>query len=301
MARILRIFDLSSYAHAGNVNKRAFMDGPIVELTTGYTQRNIPAGGISLLFKQLYYFMGECDMVFCADRNPTIKKEMYPRYKESRTHARDVLIQKEVMERVLKACGFTVLYEEGYEADDFIYSLVQKCKNQYDHIYVHAGDSDLYLLVDDNVSIAQTHSKTKEVNLDNYSYVIKKNNFTPYNMLSFLKVLNGDASDDIPPMDSTRAQQILDIFDTDFYRPKMGDKKFMRATLEFAAPDILPQFDLVYPLDVAVPDEFGCGDKQLVKEFGYAMKNKLFDFVSSLSPRVNEEINRMAEDGLYLD
>ena len=301
MSRILRVFDLSSYCHAGNVNKRAFFDGPIVELASGYTQRNVPAGGVSLLFNQLYYYMGECDMVFCADRNPTIKKGMYPQYKESRAHARDIEIQKEVMERVLALCGFTVLYEEGYEADDFIYSVVTKMKDQYDHVYIHTGDSDLYFLVSDNVSIAKTHSRTKEVTMENYSYMFKKGKFTPYNMITFMKVLNGDASDDIPAMPVEKAQPLLDMFDSDFYRVRMGDKNFMRASIEFAAPWALPQFDLVYPLDTPVPEELGYGDKQLVREFGYAMKNKLFDGNVRVYSTVEAAINQMAEDGLYID
>lgn len=301
MSRILRVFDLSSYCHAGNVNKRAFFDGPIVELASGYTQRNVPAGGVSLLFNQLYYYMGECDMVFCADRNPTIKKGMYPQYKESRAHARDIEIQKEVMERVLALCGFTVLYEEGYEADDFIYSVVTKMKDQYDHVYIHTGDSDLYFLVSDNVSIAKTHSRTKEVTMENYSYMFKKGKFTPYNMITFMKVLNGDTSDDIPAMPVEKAQPLLDMFDSDFYRVRMGDKNFMRASVEFAAPWALPQFDLVYPLDTPVPEELGYGDKQLVREFGYAMKNKLFDGNVRVYSTVAAAINQMAEDGLYID
>ena len=301
MSRVLRVFDLSSYCHAGNVNKRAFFDGPIVELASGYTQRNVPAGGVSLLFNQLYYYVGECDMVFCADRNPTIKKGMYAGYKESRTHTRAIEIQKEVMERVLELCGFTVLYEEGYEADDFIYSVVTKYKDQYDHIYVHTGDSDLYFLVSDNVSIDKTHSRTKEVNMANYSYSFKKNQFTPYNMITFMKVLNGDSSDDIPPLPVEKAQPVLDMFDSDFYRVRMGDKKFMRASVEYAAPWMLPQFDLVYPLDTPVPEDFTYGNKQLVREFGYAMKNKLFDGNVTVSKFVEEAINQMAEEGMYFD
>lgn len=301
MSRILRVFDLSSYGYAGNVNKRAFFEGPIVQLSTGYTQRIVPAGGISLLFNQLYQYVGNCDLVFCADRTPTIKKEMFPNYKISRSHPTDVGIQKEVMEFVLNACGLTVLAEEGYEADDLIYSVVQKFKRNYDNVYVHTADSDLFLLVDENVSIDKTHSRSKEVTIENYPYVVKKNKITPYNMLSFLKVLNGDPKDDIPPLDKYQAQQILDILDTDFYVPKMGNKEFIRATLESFAPWTLTQFDLVYPLDAPVPDEIKCGDIKLIREFGYAMKNSLFNFVNYVSPEVNSAVEQMVEKGLYID
>lgn len=298
---ILRIFDLSSYCHAGNVNKRAFFDGPIVKLQNGYVQRDIPAGGVSLLFNQLHQYYGTCDMLFCADRNPTIKKEMNPNYKCSRTHARDIEIQKEVMERVLEFCEFTVLYEEGYEADDFIYSAVEKFKNSYEHIYVHTGDSDMYFLVSENVSIAKTHSRTKEVNIDNYSYAIKKDTNIPYNINTFMKVINGDNSDDISPLPHDNGIVLLNMFNTNFYRPLLGDKNFVRSTIEAVAPWALPQVDLVYPLDTYVPDEIKEGDKSTIRHLGYLMKNKFFDYPAQPSDRIDQFIEQMAYDGLYID
>ena len=137
--------------------------------------------------------------------------------------------------------------------------------------------------------------------MDNYSYVIKKGRYTPYNMLSFFKVLNGDTSDDIAPLPVEQSQPLLDMLDSDFYRARMGDKEFMRATLEFAAPWVLPQFDLVYPLDVATPDDIAYGNKQLVKEFGSEMKNSNFDYITNISQKVKDAIKQMAEDGLYID
>jgi hypothetical protein len=301
MSRILRLFDLSSYAHAGNVNKRAFLEGDIVKTQGGYREKNVPMGGISLLFNQIYAEYGKCDMLFCADRNPTIKKGMHDGYKSNRSYKNAIEIEKQVMEVVLEDCSLTVLSEDGYEADDFIYSSVQKFKNQYDHIYVHVGDSDLYLLVSNNVSIAKTHSRTKEVTMDNYQHTEVDGRCNPYNMTSFLKVLDGDHSDCIPAMDRNEARFLLNTFNTEFYRVRMGDKNFIRSTLEFIAPWAIPQFDLVYPLDTYVPDEFGAGDKERIKAWGYLMKNRLFGPTSLAREMKNNVVAEFMDAGLYIE
>ena len=284
-----------------SILNRAFYGIPELTNAEGL-HTNAVYGFLNILFKILDEEKAQYLAVAFDLKAPTFRHKMYPDYKGTRKAMPDELREQvPVMKEVLTAMGVPLLMKEGYEADDFIYSVVTKMKDQYDHVYIHTGDSDLYFLVSDNVSIAKTHSRTKEVTMENYSYMFKKGKFTPYNMITFMKVLNGDTSDDIPAMPVEKAQPLLDMFDSDFYRVRMGDKNFMRASVEFAAPWALPQFDLVYPLDTPVPKELGYGDKQLVREFGYAMKNKLFDGNVRVFSTVNAAINQMAEDGLYID
>ena len=54
------------------------------------------------------------------------------------------------------------------------------------------ADSDLYILVRDNVS-TPTSSQAKTVTMDNYSYTCKKGKETPYNSVVFQKFLAGDS------------------------------------------------------------------------------------------------------------
>ena len=187
MGRILHLIDTSSAVYAGSVNTRSFIPGPIVDTGNGYKERIIPTGGLNQLFNIIYKHYNTGTIVFCCDRAPTIKRGIFPEYKTTRSFNEKVSIQKEICEYVLNDCGFIVLGEEGYEADDLVYSCVKKFKKQYDHIYVHTGDSDLYLLVDDNVSIEPTHSKAKTVNKANFSYAAKAGKTTPYNTISFQK------------------------------------------------------------------------------------------------------------------
>ena len=66
MDRVLRILDVSSYMHAGNVNKYAALTGAVVKKDRGYCVPTIPAGGISLVFNELYAHYGTCDYIFCC-------------------------------------------------------------------------------------------------------------------------------------------------------------------------------------------------------------------------------------------
>lgn len=305
MDRTLRVIDLMSYIHAGSVNTHATIDGDVISSGGKYLLRDIQAGGASLVFNLLYYNFGKCDFVFCSDRNPTIKKEMYPAYKSSRVHKNHINIQRDVAEFILKDCGFDVLYGGGYEADDYIYSIVQKFKPQYDKIFVHTGDSDLYFLVDDKVSIAKSHSRTKEVTMENYETQCKKGQRILYNTNEFNKVLYGDTSDSIPPLPDEQSEYLWDIFHTEFYNPKMGDKFFVRTLLESVAPWALPQFDLVYPLLTDTPNDIKHGNKELVRKWGIAMKNKLFSqsYNGDITedPHISECVRDMLNMGLYTD
>lgn len=301
MPKVLRLFDLGSYCHAGAVNKRAFIEGPIVQVDARYTQRTLMAGGTSLLFNHLYTHYGACDMLFCADRNPTIKKGMYADYKVNRDHAIEIEKQKEICERILKNCGFTVLYEEGYEADDFIYSAVEKYKSVYDEIVIHTVDSDLYFCICDNVSIGQTHSRSKDITREQYEYRVKKDDYTPYNMSTFFKIINGDVSDCIPPLDPILRTQMLRIFDNDGVRHLLGNKSYVREMTELLCEEALPQVDLVFPLDVSIPDEIGEGIKSKILAWGYLMKNNNFYEMVKPTTDIEDEIETMCNDGLYTD
>ena len=141
--RVLRIFDVSPFVHAGAVNKHAMLLPELVDNGESFEERRIYAGGASLIWNILYYEFGKCDMVFCCDRWPSVKQGMYEYYKGSRDHKEGIHKAKEVTEYILNDCGFTVLAEDGYEADDFIYSLVREHKSHYDHIYIYTGDSDV--------------------------------------------------------------------------------------------------------------------------------------------------------------
>ena len=101
MPRKLYLFDTAPFIHAGRVNRHAKMELVRVEGTKYFTQTT-PLGGVSLIFNTLYSVVGTGDIVFACDRNPTIKKDLIPGYKENRNHNDpDINIQKGAAEYLL--------------------------------------------------------------------------------------------------------------------------------------------------------------------------------------------------------
>lgn len=278
MERNLYIFDLLPMIFAGSVNKWSKLEH-LVDAGSRCYSVTIPTGGVSLVFNELYHIVGTGDIVFCSDRNATIKKEMYPEYKANRNHNPNIKVAQNVAEYILKKCNGTVCYCPGYEADDFIYTLVRKYHDVYDKIYIYTGDSDLYFLVDEKVSIRPSSSNAKTVNLQNYERVIKKGVVTRYNTVEFAKVCCGDHSDNIPGL----PRAVFDKFGAVMYSDKMiehlGNKELVRYWIEQLCPEALPQVDLIYPLDVPedeLPKEITEMDKSLIRNLGASMNNKIY-------------------------
>lgn len=299
--KILRIFDVSAFVHAGAVNKRAFLLPELEDTLDKFRERRIYCGGASLLWNTLYYEYGKCDMVFCCDRRPTIKQEMYELYKYRREHKEFIGKSKEATEYILNDCGFDLLYGDGYEADDFIYSIVRDMKTWYDHIYVYTGDSDMYFLVSDNVSIEPSSSRSKTVNMQNFTYTVKKDEYTPYNALTFYKILYGDKGDDIPPMSAELCIRLKRAYDNKLYYPYLGDKESVLHMLSNFGPEAVHQGELVFPLDVRVPTTFSQGDKLKIAEWGDAFKNRLWVTGHPVSRTMQDKIETMAAMGMSVD
>jgi 5'-3' exonuclease len=80
----------------------------------------------------------------------------------------------------------------GVEADDTIAYLVEKLKDNYDHVWIVTSDKDMIQLVDDNVSIFNLFSR-KEITIDSLAEELE---ITPDEfMLS--RIIEGDKGDNI--------------------------------------------------------------------------------------------------------
>ena len=300
MPKILHIFDVSPFIHAGHVNKYSRLE-QLVDMGTTWKLQTTPTGGISFLFNTLYEVVGKGDCVFCCDRNPTIKKDMLPTYKSNRNHDRSKQVDKGAAEYILQKCGCTVLARAGYEADDIIYSLVNKFRDAYDHIYIYTGDSDLYFLVSDKVSIRPSSSKAKTVTMENYEQIAVKGGIR-YNCITTSKIIKGDSSDCIPALPRDKQDTFIKyLYKEDFF-PFLGNKKFVKDWTDYLCPDISPQVDLVFPLDVDdLPNDFEEPDKQMIVNFGDAMNNKLFRGLATPNFDIKTYVKEMHDRGLYVE
>lgn len=120
---------------------------------------------------------------------------------------------------ILNAAGVSLYRTPGYEADDFIYTLVCMLKDKgiTDPIDVITNDRDMLPLVDDQVSVyIRSNRQFNEAGCpslanyfqvtprswDNYIYYASeyKGYTLPYNSVLLYKMLHGDKSDNIPAL-----------------------------------------------------------------------------------------------------
>lgn len=300
MYSTLHVFDLKPFIHAGSVNTHSKLE-KVVQLGPTWKTQITPTGGISLVFNTLYSIVGTGDIVVCTDRNPTIKKEMLSTYKQGRPHKSMVEVGSAAAEYILDKCDCSLVARSGYEADDLIYTIVNKCHNRYEHIYIYTSDSDLYFLVDKKVSIKPSSTRAKEVTYSNYNEVLKKKKAV-YNSLTMQKIIGGDPSDNIPGLPSELKKRMINLFYTPELLPVLGDYNFVRYMCQMHCPDAIPQVDLVFPMmvdDVCL--DFKEPNKYLIRNFGSAMNNKMFYRLGDADFDIDPYVEDMHRRGIYLE
>lgn len=125
---------------------------------------------------------------------PTFRKEMYSDYKATRKAMPDELAaQMPIIKELLSAMKIQIITKEGYEADDIIGTLANKC--DMDTIIV-TGDKDSLQLVSPTTKVWLTKRGITEVIEYDESRLLEED-LTPSRVID-LKSLMGDASDNIP-------------------------------------------------------------------------------------------------------
>jgi len=85
-------------------------------------------------------------------RTPTFRHKMYPEYKANRQKApEDLHEQVPLVEEFLTSLGIQCLKVEGFEADDIIAALAEKCRAENRQCYILSSDKDLLQLVGDGI------------------------------------------------------------------------------------------------------------------------------------------------------
>lgn len=302
MSKVLCLFDVAPFVYAGMRNANSKLE-QLVDVGSTFKMQVTPTGGLSLLLSEVYQLAGKADCVFCCDRNPTIKKDMFPEYKSGRKPNPNVSVSKAATEWLLDKCGFTTLARAGYEADDIIYTLVREHYDEYDEIYIYTGDSDLYFLVDSKVSIRPNSSRGKSVNINNYEEVLKSKG-SRYNTLTMQKIIKGDSSDNIPAL----PKDLQNVLGTFFYSDEsvmhqLGNKEFVLQWTDFIAPEAVPRVELIFPLTVdGLPTDFKQPDTDTIIMLGRAVRNKFYkDIPCKDTMLIDAWIHEMHELGYYLE
>ena len=172
------------------------------------------------------------DMVVCLD-SKTMRKDENAEYKANRDKLQDRDLEAlENIEKVLRGSGFSVLKEDGYEADDCIATVVAKKKAEYDAVLIFTPDSDLCVHIDDKVRVARYKSvyskygnKGRHLKFMDAHALVNKERFAeyfsteyktriPYNAMALYKATVGDSSDHIPGIKGFGPKAFEKLIDT---------------------------------------------------------------------------------------
>lgn len=280
--RILRIFDVSSFIHVGKIIKHAGFEGEPVRTNKGYAPTHIPTGGVSFLFNMVYnYYKDESNvLVFAFDRDPLFRKRIEPKYKSNRIYNSATEIQKFIAEHVLFDCGFNVCFAERYEADDIIYTICQKYKDDFDVIYIHTNDSDVYVNVDSKTTIYPVRKTDKLITFDNYETAVSPGRMVPYNTCNFYKMIYGDTSDCYDGLSQVKQEKLLRMLRMTNDLPKFGNTDIMLNILKFLDDqEIIDKCYLAYPQLVNTDiDIYIQPDPVHITVWGHYVGNKSFPF-----------------------
>jgi DNA polymerase-1 len=141
-------------------------------------------------------------------RTPTFRHQMYPEYKATRPKApEDLHEQVPLVEEFLAALGLQCLKAEGFEADDIIATLAEKCRSEKRQCYILSSDKDLLQLVGGGIfELRPSKISRGEVGISNPHLVWElvgpdevktERGVEPRQMLDLLSMV-GDDADNIP-------------------------------------------------------------------------------------------------------
>jgi DNA polymerase-1 len=136
--------------------------------------------------------------VVMDSRVPTFRHLKYPEYKANREKApADLHAQVPVIEEILSALGVPCLRADGFEADDIIATLTERCVKTGRPCWVISGDKDILQLVGGNVRLLAQEKGSSELVEYSRERIFEARGVYPEQIIDYL-ALTGDASDNVP-------------------------------------------------------------------------------------------------------
>lgn len=131
---------------------------------------------------------------------PTFRHLQYEGYKATRHGMPEELaMQMPVMKEVLAAMNIPIYECQGWEADDVIGTVAEKCAEQGWSCVILTGDRDSLQLVNDRVTVKLVRTQGGKTETTNYTPTVFREEYglEPLRLID-LKALMGDSSDNIP-------------------------------------------------------------------------------------------------------
>lgn len=153
---------------------------------------------LALVFK---HYSPKIMIAALDSKSKTFRHEMYAEYKATRNKTpEDLFPQIDMIEEILKIMGIPSIRCEGFEADDVIATIAEKCSMQSIPCRILSGDKDLMQLVSETTEILKP---SKDTNAGSGWEVINEDGVktewgvSPQKLLDLLSLM-GDSADNIP-------------------------------------------------------------------------------------------------------
>ncbi len=187
-SRILLIVDGHSIAYRAYF---AFIKRPLIN-SKGFNTSAV-FGFINSLIKAIKDTHAT-HVAITFDMGLSRRDETVREYKTTRPRMPDELsMSMAYIRKIVRAMGYRIVEVEGYEADDVIYTLVRRFRDDFDRIYILTSDKDILQLVDEKVLVYDSRA---DVVYDPRK-VEEKFGIPPHLIPDYLTLV-GDQIDNIP-------------------------------------------------------------------------------------------------------
>ncbi|MFA7579835.1 DNA polymerase I [Castellaniella sp.] len=192
MKKTLLLVDGSSYLY------RAYHAMPDLRNARGNPTGAL-YGVMAMLRRLLHDYKGVATHGACVfdAAGGSFREELYPDYKANRpSMPEDLRSQLAPIHEGAAAMGWTVIAQEGVEADDVIGTLARQASENGFYTIISTGDKDLAQLVNDDVKLVNTMTGEHQ----DTDGVIQRFGVPPERIVDYL-MLTGDAVDNVPGVD----------------------------------------------------------------------------------------------------
>ncbi len=195
-----------------SIMNRAFYGIKVLTTKSGiYT--NAVYGFLNILLRLKEMSQAEAIAVAFDLHAPTFRHKMFADYKAGRHAMPDELrTQMPIIKEILKCLGIKTLECEGWEADDILGTLAQKCRENGDLCFIATGDRDSLQLAHGGVTVLLAHTKAGKAVTEPYDEAAIQAEYgvTPQELIQ-VKALQGDSSDNIPGVAGVGAKTALSL------------------------------------------------------------------------------------------
>jgi len=187
---------------ANSLLHRAYHAYPITLTSAENQPVNAVYGFTAMLLDAILQYKPE--YIFCAfdTAKPTFRHTSYVGYKANRKQTdSELVLQIPYVYEVLNALNIPTFAIPGFEADDILGTISTKVVNErlreISQTYILTGDRDLFQLVNEKVQVILPKGSFKNLEVYHEQEVMTRMGVPP-SLITDLKGLMGDASDNIP-------------------------------------------------------------------------------------------------------